>query len=430
MKYFAAIALFFFIGNIHAQHQSFIGNGWASNSINTVVFRKNSIVSYNNFQFAAYYDSSAHVVLAKRKLGTDKWEIKVTGKQGNIKDAHNSISIMVDGDGYLHMAWDHHGNQLRYCKASKPMSLEMGENISMTGAKERSVTYPEFYKFINGDLLFLYRDGGSGKGNLVMNKYLLQEKKWVQLQSNLIDGEGKRNAYWQAFVDSKDVIHLSWVWRETGDVSSNHDMNYAKSTDGIIWKKSTNETYSLPINIANAELVYSIPQKTELINQTSMTVDEDGNPLIATYFKSLPSIIPQYQLIYFDGSKWHCQQISNRTNSFSLSGAGTKKIPISRPQILTHKKSIAFFVRDEERSNKPSVYIKKNLIDPTWKIKDLALENLGQWEPSFDTELWKQKKLLHLFTQYTTQGDGERTVSTNVQPVKIIQYSSTHLFKQ
>ena len=58
--------------------------------------------------------------------------------------------------------------------------------------------------------------GSSGRGNLVMNRYSLKEHKWTRVQDILIDGENKRNAYWQLYVDEKGTIHLSWVWRETG----------------------------------------------------------------------------------------------------------------------------------------------------------------------------------------------------------------------
>ncbi|MEQ9379076.1 MAG: hypothetical protein RIG68_28055 [Imperialibacter sp.] len=43
-----------------------LGSGWASTSINAVSFRTNSIVSEENWQFAAYYDSTGHIVLAGR----------------------------------------------------------------------------------------------------------------------------------------------------------------------------------------------------------------------------------------------------------------------------------------------------------------------------------------------------------------------------
>jgi hypothetical protein len=420
MKNFLVIIGFLFTSIIHAQHISVVGNGWASNSINTVIFRKNSVVSYKNFQFVAYYDSTAHIVIAKRKLNTDNWQMQQTKFIGNIKDAHNCISIMIDGDGYLHIAFNHHGNQLHYVKSVQPLWLEFTDELPMTGNNETKITYPEFYKLSNGDLFFLYRDGASGNGNVILNRYSLSTKKWERINSNLIDGANKRNAYWQTIVDNKDVLHISWVWRESADVASNHDMCYAKSEDGgITWKKSNGEIYSLPITISNAEVVKTIPQKSELINQTSMCVDANNNPFIATYYKFPSSAIPQYHLIYFNGKEWNDEQVSSRTTAFSLSGVGTKKIPVARPQVMIDKNEIIYVFRDEERSNKVSVFIKKKNF---WRTMDLSNEDVGAWEPTYDTELWKTKKQLHLFVQYTSQGDGEKTVNIKMQPVKIVEW--------
>jgi len=190
-----------------------VGKAWAHNSVNVVVFRKNSLVSYRDTQFISYYDENRFVVLGKRRLDAPSWEIRRTNLQGNIDDAHNMISIMVDGDGYLHVAWNHHNNKLHYVRSVKPGSLELTNEMPMTGISENRVSYPEFYRMPNGNLLFFYRDGQSGQGNLVINEYETQIKQWRQLQSNLIDGEGQRNAYWQACIDKKGTIHLSWVWR-------------------------------------------------------------------------------------------------------------------------------------------------------------------------------------------------------------------------
>lgn len=61
----------------------------------------------------------------------------------------------------------------------------------MTGVDEGNVTYPEFYPLTDGDLLFVYRSGSSGRGNLVMNRYSLKDHKWARVQDVLIDGEDK-----------------------------------------------------------------------------------------------------------------------------------------------------------------------------------------------------------------------------------------------
>ena len=105
------------------------------------------------------------------------------------------------------------------------------------------MTYPEFYCLSGGDLLFAYRSGSSGRGNLVLNRYSLKEKSWSRVQDVLIDGEDQRNAYWQLYVDEQGTIHLSWVWRETWMVETNHDLCYARSSDnGVTWQKSNGET--------------------------------------------------------------------------------------------------------------------------------------------------------------------------------------------
>lgn len=425
MKHLKFLLICWFITTcMQAQQLIPISEGWAGNTINTVVFRKNSVVSYKNIQFASYYDSSGHVILAKRFHGSGQWEIKQTRLTGNKRDAHNSISIMVDGEGYLHISWDHHNNLLHYTKSIQPGSLELEEPQQMTGANETKATYPEFYKLLNGDLLFLYREGSSGNGNLVLNRYYCRTKKWERINSNLIDGEGKRNAYWQACVDDKDVFHISWVWRETPNVASNHDLCYARSEDGgITWMQSNRKSYQLPITASNAEYVRKIPQSSELINSTSMSTGEKGWPYIATYWRPAGTKVPQYHLVYFDGRKWNVQQVSDRKMPFSLSGAGTKKIPISRPQVAVKGKKVFIIFRDAERGDKLSAFVSVNSKENAWQTIDLTGQSIGQSEPSFDTELWKNKKQLHLFVQRTGQDDGEKVEDMKPQMVNILEWT-------
>jgi hypothetical protein len=405
-----------------------VDSGWANNSVNTVIFRKNSLVTFKGLQYTAFYDKEKFVVLGKRKSGTRQWQLKQTAYKGNAADAHNTISIMVDGTGYLHIAWDHHGNSLNYCKSKAPGSLELTGKLSMTGLNEQKVTYPEFLKLPDGNLLFLYRDGASGKGNLVLNRYDIKNKQWTQLQANLIDGEGKRNAYWQACADTKGIIHISWVWRESPDVSSNHDMCYARSSDGgNTWSTSAAKKYLLPITAANAEYVSMIPQKSELINQTSMYADASGNPYIATYWKEPGDSVPQYHLIYKKNEQWQTKNLGFRKTPFNLSGAGTKRIPISRPQIIAWKTgkvlSVAVIFRDEERASKISAAICADLTMPKWNIIDLFGESVGSWEPTFDTELWKEKGIINLFVQKTEQVDGEGKASIPPQMIKVLEWN-------
>lgn len=402
-----------------------ISKGWSKTSINTTIFRKNSVISFKDNQMVAFYDDSSNVILAKRKLDSSNWQIKKTKYKGNCRDAHNSISIAIDGNGYIHMAWNHHNNPLHYCQSKQPLSLELTEKIPMTGQNEENVTYPEFYKLSNGDLIFLYRDGASGNGNLILNYYNVKEKKWAQVQDNLIDGEGQRNAYWQMAVAPNDALHLSWVWRETPDVATNHDICYAKSFDlGKTWQKSNGEIYQSPITAANAEYAWRIPQNSELINQTSMCVDSYGNPYIATYWLPKGADIPQYFIVYLEAQNWKKSQAGNRNVAFRLSGGGTKSIPISRPQVVVKEedngKTIFLIFRDDERGSVVSIASSKNLTEHNWQIENLTVENLGRWEPSFDPALWNREQTLHLFHQKVNQGDGEKMTDLLPQMVSVL----------
>lgn len=404
-----------------------VGDAWARNSVNAVAYRHNALTSYKNTQYIAFYDSEQRVVLGKRKTGFLKWDLHVTQYKGNAKDAHNAISIAVDGDGFLHVSWDHHNNPLRYCRSLKPGSLELSDKMPMTGIRENKVTYPEFYTLPNGNIVFLYRDGGSGNGNLMMNYYDHKKRKWSQVQDGWVNGEGERNAYWQMAIDGKGTIHLVWVWRETGDVETNHDICYARSRDGgVTWEKSTGEKYQGDITAASAEYLYKIPQKSELINPPTITADEKGRVYIATYWREASSAVPQYRLIYYDGSRWAQQQITGRKTPFSLSGSGTKRIPIARPQLMVNakggKQRLLLIYRDEERGSKATAAVNDDITSASWRIEDLTSETLGQWEPNYDAELWKSKGILNLFVLRVEQPDAEGLAAFPPQRLRVLEW--------
>jgi len=407
-----------------------IGRGWANNSINTVIFRQNAVTTHKNTQFAAYYDLQSYVTLAKRTLPDGNWEVHKTQYTGNTEDAHNTISISVDGAGYLHISWDHHDNDLRYAHSIEPLGLNLGEKIQMTGSFENKVSYPQFYNLPSGDLMCMYRSGQSGRGTLVLNKYDYKNKKWSQLHKNLIDGEDKRNAYWQAYVDKKGTIHLSWVWRETWDVSTNHDIAYAKSSDGgKTWKCSNGEAYQLPITQETAEYAWKIPQNSSLINQTSMTTDNAGNPYIANYWNVDGKT--QYHIVYLEDGVWKKENTNFRNSAFDLGGGGTKKIPISRPEIFVqnkgNKKTAYLLFRDDLRGSKITMAYKNLASQKDWKLQDLTDISVGDWEPNFDKQLFKQTGKVHIFQQEVTQVDGEGLTNKKATPVKVLELNNLPL---
>ena len=427
----AAIALLFAAPAVTAAQRadvriSRLGLGWARSSVNAVIFRTASLASHGDAQYAAYYDDSAHVVLAKRRFGSATWTLSRTPYTNDVSDAHNAIAIAVDGSGVLHVAWAEHNKPLHYARAVRAGSLVLGPPERMTGEREERVTYPQFYSLPGGDLLFVYRDGQSGNGDVLLDRYDVRRRTWRVLQHPLIAGEGKRNAYLnQLAIDARGGWHLSWVWRDSPDVASNHDVLYAYSRDeGRSWRSSSGTAYSLPITAATAEVAWAVPQGSELINQTSGAVDRRGNPLVATYWRDAGSEVPQLRLVWHDGTRWRASRVGERTLSFRLSGGGTKRIPLSRPQVLVGRTGEVLIVyRDAERGGGVSVARSRDPDHVRWAVEELWRDPVGQWEPTYDVDRWRRDGRLSLFVERVGQGDGESLEDVPAQPVMVLDWS-------
>lgn len=411
-------------------------DGWSANSINATIFRQNAVVSHGDWQVAGYYNNEGQVILAHRTLPDGEWTLHNTGLTGNVRDAHNGVNLGIDGSGVLHIAWDHHGHPLHYARGVEPESVELAPPGAMLGEHESNVTYPQFLTLPDGRLMFLYRDGSSGNGNLVVNRLDPETQTWSRLHDVLIDGQGQRNAYWQAAVDARGSLHVSWVWRESWDVATNHDLAYAVSHDGgESWQRSDGADYAIPIRQETAEVVCDIPQRRELINQTSMAADAAGRACIVTYYRPSEHQPPQVHLIQQTDQGWEFHQVSRRTETFSLSGGGTKRIPISRPQIalgpVTQDEDGQFsdpdihvIYRDNARGGGVTVASRRSrdIGESDWNIREIFDQNLGQWEPAYDRSAWRDRGELHLFIQSVQQVDGEGLGEVTATPVSILEW--------
>lgn len=398
---------------------------WAGSSVNVLAGVHQTLFTESTYQYTAFYNAEGYLTLGKRRLGEDRWQLHKTTYKGNVKDAHNHISLVVDGDNYLHVAWDHHNNALHYARGVAPGSLLLDEPDSMVGSQEQSVTYPQFFRLPDGDLLFQYRDGGSGNGQLVMNRYNTKNHRWQRIHNSLIDGQGKRSAYWDMAQDKQGHLHLAWIWRETPDVSSNHDIAYARSTDGgRSWTTLNGKPLKLPLNQANADYALKIPPKSNLMNPPVVAADNEGHPFIASYWSPKPKAKPRYHVIYATEGHWEQMEGPEADEYFSLNGNGTKHPPMSRPVLLVESsnKSGADKAADEKATGEDVDWVHliyrnhlgqlvvasaDKLEQPTWKERLLIKDSLGAWEPTIDPVQWNRLGQVQMLVQPVEQLDGD-----------------------
>jgi hypothetical protein len=58
-----------------------------------------------------------------------------------------------------------------------------------------------------------------------------------------------------------------------------------------------------------------------------------------------------------------------------------------------------------------------------WTATELLTSSVGQWEPTYDLERWRQSGTLSLFVQRVGQGDAESLEDVAPQSVRVLDWS-------
>ena len=182
------------------------------------------------------------------------------------------------------------------------------------------------------ELLFHYREGGNGNGNEIYNIYSTEEKKWKRLlDTPLTDGQGLMNAYQSQPTVMKDGwYHVYWVWRDTPDCSTNHDLSYMKSPDLIHWYNAFGEPLELPATIEKRSVIVDpIPVKGGIINLAAkLCLDEKNNPVFV-YHKYDQDGNLQFYIALTENGEWMHKQITDWDYRWEFSGNGSINTEVS-----------------------------------------------------------------------------------------------------
>jgi hypothetical protein len=269
-------------------------------------FQTDGIISYKGYQYTVYYNINRNVCIARRKMPVGAWEEIVLPYRNTVNDAHNTISIGIsEGDGRIHLSYDHHNDPLRYCysivgSANNPekMPWEAESFSPTTDIMDKAipnVTYPRFISMPNGNLLFECRFRWSGFGDSYLREYDANTQTW-SLIGRYIQGEDVTPdacAYINGMsYDHLGRIHITWCWRDDFGGGSNHDFYYAYSEDhGRTWKdthgdqKASTDVMDPVVDkvtrnalgqTKKSYMVEAIPFNRGYINQETQDVDSRG----------------------------------------------------------------------------------------------------------------------------------------------------------
>lgn len=282
------------------------------------------LLTHDDRQYVAYYNELHQMIAARRRLGEREWQrVELPSKVG--WDSHNYVTMAVDSAGHIHMSGNMHCVPLVYFRTRKPGDIATFERLAMTGEEEQRCTYPRFLNDADGNLLFTYRDGGSGNGRRFFNGYDVATGTWSRfLDSPLFEGEGKRNAYPRGPTKGPDgLFHVVWVWRDTPDCATNHHLSYARSRDLKNWETAAGKPVNVPLTLRQSELcVDPIPSGGGIINGCErLAFDSDHRPMIS-YHKLDENGHMQVYVARFEQRRWRRRPVTAWDKNITFGGRG------------------------------------------------------------------------------------------------------------
>jgi hypothetical protein len=436
-----------------------------SSDINAVSFICSGLQTVGNQQFFAYYGQhetaasyayNGTIWIARRTLGASVWQIFRTAFAPNdITDGHDVVAFGIDGAGYMHLSWGMHDAALHYARSTGPVTgtnaITIGPDLGNMTGNETSVTYPQFLTMPNGDLLYLYRVGASGGGNTFFNRWQLASQTWTNVNVSagvalpFIQGlwaSSNYNAYPNLpCLDAAGNLYLAWTWRETPAYESNHDLNFARSTNGgLTWLRYNGTPYDLPICENGqttdpnqfSQIIVPIPQNSSLINQAGMCLDASNNPVLATWWAPgtpTNNYRRQYVVVFPDtNGVWQTRQVSNRTND----PPGTLEEDaavrdLGRPVVVCDRQNrIIVLERDNSGGNGLTIIASQPYaVDPqrtNWITFALATNNLGDYEPVIDEARWQRDNTLDIVCQ-ASSGEGYTPNANDASPIGVFEWN-------
>lgn len=283
------------------------------------------LLSHQDRQYVAFYDQDRHMTVGVRSVEEEHFDFVRLPRQTGW-DSHNYITMAVDDDGYLHLSGDMHNVPLVYFRTEEPGDIATFKAIeSMVGRDESRATYPRFFRGAANELIFTYRQGGSGNGEQIYNRYDPETRSWSRLLDQpLVTGEGRMNAYLNGPTRGPDgYYHLVWIWRDTPDCSTNHTVSYARSRDLVTWERSSGERLELPITIATGEVVDPVPARGGAINgNVELGFDSEQRPIVS-YHKFDDNGITQLYNARLEEGEWKSYQSSNWDYRWWFEGGGS-----------------------------------------------------------------------------------------------------------
>ncbi|QCB93288.1 BNR repeat-containing protein [Cellulomonas shaoxiangyii] len=394
------------------------GTLWGATTQNSVSWGMDNVTTApDGTQYAAWWSGGTrpHAIIGKRVR--DEWQtFDLTTLAGDplgfTVDLHNGLDIGVDAAGFVHLVGNVHSAPIRYVRSAAPGDITAWTVEVMVG-DETEVSYPSFFK-VDGALLFGFRQGGSGSGDYVLNRW--GGAAWTRV-AKVIDGAASGQSPYVNHVAVERAggahpgrMHLTWCWRRTSAVNTNHDICYAYSDDaGVTWRRSDDSAYVGPITLDTSEVGVAIPENGGLLNSMGCEVDAAGRVHTAA-FRYDANGYTQIHHVWLDDTGWHSEQVTDLTYRLEMTGS-TVQGTLGNTSVVTTASGRTYLIwryrREGRRGSLRMIDLTPgdDLYGTDFAIAELEL---GDARPSFDTQaLYERDELRILLCPGKSNGQAE-----------------------
>ena len=414
-----------------------LGPAWAGNSVNCVPFRISGLITRRGVRYCSHYDPEGNVVVTRSASGNDILSRHVIAKSELPFDAHRAISIGLDSQNHLHVAFGAHDSQLLITRSTgsepdsdfppaAPIENELGHHIS----------YPMFVSRFDGDqLVLLFRNGSAADAELRIKRFDITARRWRDDDYPIITGRDPSSVRAGPYVntpaydgDGRAVLFIVWRLQSRSDPQAvnNTGIDCIVSYDNFRTIMNANrEPLRIPATQSDRTKIIAIPPDASLMNQGTSAVRKDGSMMFLTYWDDGDGF-PQYRLGWQEGTAWRVTAASRFGTSFALRGPGTLPLPHSRPEILVAQDGrVHVIFRSREYGNRLALL---TLEPPEYDFGSarshiLVDEDLGFYEPVVDRTAWAQDGTLAIYVQRCEQHfDGDRNFHLSAAEAQLMMW--------
>lgn len=402
-----------------------LGLAYANSSINTSVFRQQSILALGDGRHAvSYFDKVGDACIAL--LSATNARIRSVRVDPFIErrllaDGHCSINLGLSADGRVHFIYGAHGTLPVYGSIALAALLDVASPARISGSPwPRTITYPQFYR-VGNELQLWFRSDPDNTIQFV--RYAPAAGTLAATPVSVLAANGLEGPYMNQLAQWGNRLALSWVYRvpSTDGMVRNEGLYVAVSDDaGITWKTRAGAAVGVPIERSALAPEIALPSSLQPLNQTSSCFAPDGTLYVSFYAKDAAGLHQVHVARFGAAGAPVVEVVSDNTERYDLTGAGTLSLPLSRPQVVAsgshvhaiYRQAGALVVASRDRA----------VASGTWSVTRRDVGDIGVWEPTCCRETWDTTRRLLVFVQLVRQGPRDTDDIGNPSAARIFTF--------